>query len=136
MPHSTEHVLRQMRRHMPPENLFPDIWSHIAALEARRVRGRAFFAVASVVALFVLVLVVAAAAVTEIARSEFPQYVSLVFSDGGAVVSSWKDLALLLVESLPLSGITAATAALLVSLGGVKYIIRTVNTPLVFTYTA
>ncbi|HTK04069.1 MAG TPA: hypothetical protein VL500_00635 [Candidatus Eisenbacteria bacterium] len=50
---------------------------------------------------------------TSLAESGFGQYLSLLFSDGGTVMSAWQDFGFALMESLPAAGIAACLAALL-----------------------
>jgi hypothetical protein len=48
------------------------------------------------------------------AQSGFLQYISLMFSDGGTLMSAWKDFLLVLAESLPLFETAVFLAALTV----------------------
>ena len=49
-----------------------------------------------------------------LASSGFYNYLSLLWSDGGAPASYWQELLLSLVESLPLLGLTAFLAVVLI----------------------
>ena len=50
--------------------------------------------------------------VQAISQSGFGQYVSLVFSDGGVVLSYWKEFLFSLVESIPVTGVILCLGAM------------------------
>ncbi|MBU6390214.1 hypothetical protein KGQ31_01555 [Patescibacteria group bacterium] len=82
-----------------------------ARLRNTRVKVTLYFSsVALSLAAFVPSLIYAMQGFTQ---SEFSDYLSLVFSDTGTVMASWKAFGLSLVESLPLVGVTLALATFL-----------------------
>ena len=109
--------------HSPSEGLFRVVMARIADAEIRQARTRSLlFGVLTVVSLAVAV-VMFGYAVQEFAQSEFLQYFSLVFSDAGAVLASWKEFILLLAESVPLTGLILALVATFVSFSSIKAVI-------------
>jgi len=50
--------------------------------------------------------------VRAISQSGFGQYVSLVFSDGGVVMSYWKEFLFSLMESMPIMGVVLCLGAI------------------------
>jgi hypothetical protein len=61
----------------------------------------------------VIFVVVGHDTLSEIATSGFGQYLSLVFSNGGVVMSDWRNFAWIIVESAPVTGL-----ALCLGIGG------------------
>lgn len=79
------------------------IEAHIQRVARMRLAFVSGFGLISLGGLYFLGSVV----VRTIAQSEFWQYISLFFSNGGDLVFYWKELMLSLVESMPLFGITS-----------------------------
>jgi hypothetical protein len=71
-------------------------------------------------------------AAREIAVSNFPSYVSLLFSDAGSLALVWKEFLFSLVESLPLLGLTLAAAAVFALLISIRLGIRYTKVPMRF----
>lgn len=68
----------------------------------------------------------------QLGQSGFGYYFALLFSDGGSLVASWKELLLTITESLPLFGLTvflAAVWALLESIKGLLTNYRNMSLP-------
>lgn len=68
-------------------------------------------------------------ALQDLSGSAFVSYLSLLFTDGGAVIANWKSLALLLAESAPVTGLTLAFAAMFALLASVRWFGRYVDSP-------
>lgn len=60
-------------------------------------------------------------------QSGFYEYISLLFSDSGTVLVSWKAFALSLIESLPFIEMTIFLAAVFAFLFSVKSVIGNIN---------
>ena len=71
---------------------------------------------------------------TELAASGFYQYISLLQTDWTIALTSWKELSLSLLTSLPLTGITIILAVILALLAATRTAVRTA--PLAFHYVA
>lgn len=109
-----ENLFALMKAPEPPEGLAGKILGRIDAERRRKalVRRIALFtagAIASVAAFVPAFL----AARTSLTESGFGQYLSLLFSDGGAVLAAWQDFGFALLESLPAVALAACLAALL-----------------------
>jgi len=59
-------------------------------------------------------------AVQSFSNSAFASYWSLVFTDSGAAFSNWQTLALSIIESVPLLGVTLVVAAVFAFLASLK----------------
>lgn len=64
----------------------------------------------------------------EFSQSGFYEYLSLLFSDSGAVLASWREFTLSLIESLPITEIAIFLAAVFVFLVSAKLAIRNIYT--------
>lgn len=60
----------------------------------------------------------------EFAQSEFYQFFSLLFSDGGLVMQYWQDFSLALLESVPVISIVMLLGTSLVFLWSLKHLAR------------
>ena len=104
----------------PNPSLSMHIWSLVCAREARVIRIKSWcYATVGVLSLGWLIV-----AVKELAKaftqSGFYEYLSLAFSDGGAVVSYWKEFALTLADSLPVTSIILCLVAVFMLLVSIK----------------
>ena len=86
----------------PPEKLYRDILTRIGR-EKRRI-ARIQFALSGITAIISVIALVPAGfyAFREFYQSEFYQYLSAIFSDGGIALAYWKEFLLSLAESAPL----------------------------------
>ena len=118
--------------HNPSEGLFRVVMARIADAEIRQARTRSLLFGVLTVASLAVAVVMFGYAVQEFAQSEFLQYFSLVFSDAGAVLASWKEFILLLAESAPLTGVIVASVAFFIFLNSMKFAIKNANSPFSF----
>ncbi len=82
-------------------------------LEARAwFAGSVFVGLASIAGIFLSVQYT----IQEVYLSNFYQYLSLIFTDGGSILPYYKDFILTLAESIPLVGITAMLALVVILL--------------------
>ena len=99
----------------PKENLSLDIWTRILKRKKQAIRFRLYaFSSLGIISLFSFVPVFKAL-FTEFAQSGFSDYLSLAFSNGSSLVVYWKDLALSLVESLPIFDVVLSFGIVLFS---------------------
>lgn len=110
----------------PPERLYLGILARIEREKRRIARIRlAFFGIvagaslASIIPSFQYVM-------REFAQSGFYEYLSLLFSDSGAVLASWREFALSLAESLPITEITIFLVMVFVFLVSAKLAIKNI----------
>ncbi|MCX6788632.1 MAG: hypothetical protein WCO21_03230 [bacterium] len=112
----------------PPEQLFHDTMLRIDA-KKRRVAMYArigFFGVTSATALLVLAPIWNGFYV-ELTQSGFSQLSSLIFSDGGTIMTYWQDFILSLAESLPILSAIGLVGSVLLFLVSTERLIRNVR---------
>lgn len=116
-----------MRKNIePPEGLYLGILARIER-EKRRIAviRLAFFGVVAVASLAAIIPSFQYVA-REFAQSGFYKYLSLLFSDSGAVLASWREFALSLAESLPITEITIFLTTIFVFLVSAKLAIKSI----------
>lgn len=64
---------------------------------------------------------------SDLIHSGFYEYFSLIFSDGGAMLSYWKELSFSLAESLPTMSIVFTLSMLFICFLSLKYLIKQIN---------
>lgn len=114
-----------MKEIEPPRGICERILVRIASIQ-RRIARIKFGALVLVIATTGAVAVpVFQYASEELSQSRFMQYLSLVFSDGGTLLSAWQEFALSLGESLPALGIAAVLITSFIFLGALFLASRT-----------
>jgi hypothetical protein len=114
----------QKLAHKPKAELSDNIWDQIVVREKRLIRIKLYiFSLAGFLAMAGLVPAFKAL-FAEFTQSGFYEYFSLVFSSGGNLFSYWKDLALSLVESLPILNIIFSFSLIFVFLLSVRYVLK------------
>jgi len=68
-----------------------------------------------------------ASTITILNEGGFWQYLSLLFSDFGAILASWQPYALSLLEVLPVTGLIILLSATLLILNSLKYFVEALN---------
>ncbi|MDP2655107.1 MAG: hypothetical protein Q8P17_00905 [bacterium] len=91
------------------------------------VKKRLILFSATVLASVGILIPVAGAFQAEFVQSDFSQFLSLMFSDLGAVTANWQDFGLALLESLPAAGLIAFLATTLVLLWSLKHLAQAIN---------
>lgn len=123
-----ENLFKLAATPLPPDDLADRIIGRIA-VERRRatlLRRIAFFSVGAVASMSAFVPAVLALR-TAVAESGFAQYLSLLFSDGGAVAAAWQDFAYALMESLPAAASAACLSALMLLIASLTFLSRDVR---------
>lgn len=112
----------------PPQNMLGSIMMKIQKREVREARIR--FALTSLTSVISVVAMVFAFqyASQEFSQTGISQYFSLLFSDSGIIITYWKEFAMIIAETLPVTGIVAILLAVLTLVGSVKVAIKNVNT--------
>jgi hypothetical protein len=95
----------------PPKGLGGRIMNIINVEEKRLARIRAWAFGSSTVASFGLSMWTVVYLIKSANESGFWQYLSLIFSENGAVLAYWRELSLALVESLPIASLIIFLAA-------------------------
>ena len=98
----------------PNEPLSDAIWEHIVKIDQRRRRTAAWIYASVSVLSFAALFPVISELITEIAKSGFSEYVSVAFSDTAVLGTYWKELALSIVDALPVTTLIVSFALLFV----------------------
>lgn len=123
-----EKIFQKLGQIEVPEGLGGKIMAKIEAQKIRSAKTRfVFLAITAVASVFAAVPALQYAA-REFYQSGFYQYFSLLFSDGGAVMASWKEFALSLAESLPLLGATVFLSIVFILLGSIRLAVKNMKT--------
>jgi len=64
---------------------------------------------------------------SDLAHSGFYEYFSLIFSDGGSMLTYWKELSFSLAESLPIMSIIFTLSIVFVCFLSLKYLLRQID---------
>ena len=111
----------------PPAGLRERILTRIAVAKRRVARIRlALFLLVAMVSLFLLILALSVAQ-NALKTTGFPQYFSLLFSDGALVLAYWKEFAYSLAESIPALESAFVLSALLVFLWSLRVLATNVK---------
>ena len=104
--------------------LAQNIWNTITKREKRNTQIKlwvfssvGFVSFAGLVPVFKILL-------SELSQSGFYEYASLAFSDTGLLLSSWKELAFSLIESLPIMSIVFTLTLLFTVFLSMKYVAK------------
>jgi len=113
----------------PPDRLFSAVLGRIdrerlGSLLARRAASLVIAALS-----FASFAAASAYSVGRLRQSGAGQYLSLLVSDGGAVLLFWRDYVQSLAEAMPLAGIAACLLSLFIFLGALKVSARYLNGP-------
>lgn len=112
-------IFEYLEKKEPAEHLLGKIVSEIR-LEREKREKRKFFTGTAFFTVSIFAFIPAIKYfISEIARSGFSEYISLLFSDTGAIAIYWKEFGLVLLESMPIFAIACVLAViftLLVSL--------------------
>ena len=85
-----------------PERVFSAVLKRIEDRKTKQEHAKAF--AHGLLAIIAVIAIVPAISyfISEATQSGFLQYLSLVFSDGSAILSDWKDLTMSILESIPI----------------------------------
>ena len=117
----------QKAKYGQDSNLEETVWSSIAASERRGAKLRLWiFSLLGLVSLGGLVPAVSVL-LNNLTQSGFYEYFSLIFSDSGAVLASWKEFIFSLAESLPLLSIIYTLSLIFVFFLSLRYAMKQVG---------
>ncbi len=106
----------------PPAGLFNKIMARIREEELLlSVRKRLLLFSAVILASVGILIPAAGAFQAEFAQSDFSHFLSLMFSDLGAVTANWQDFGLALLESLPATSLIAFLFVIFILLWSLKH---------------
>ncbi len=118
-----------------PENLYSTVILRIDSEKRKSAKRRLFYTSGAILISVVAFVEASASMLGSLARSGFYNYFSLIFSDGFALVSSWKEFVFSLVESFSVSEFIVLLSIVFVVLISVKILIKNykiIYTPLKF----
>lgn len=107
-----------------PEGLRTKVFTLIQKEELRRARILAFSALVLLFSSMIGGVFAIKYLVQSISQSGFYSYLLLLFSDPDVILTSWKELMLLLAESAPLAAITFFLLALVPLLASVRTLVK------------
>lgn len=112
----------------PPAGLFNKIMASIREEKLLlSIKKRLILFSAVILASVGILIPVVGAFQAEFSQSGFSQFLSLMFSDLGAVIANWQDFGLALLESLPATSLIAFLATLLVLLWSLKHFAQAIK---------
>lgn len=112
----------------PSTRLLGKILSHIEDTKIRKARMHLFFTGLASLASFAAIFPALNYFTEEFSQSGFYGYLSLIFSDGGILIASWKEFSLALAESMPVLGTIAILSVVLVLLVSVQLALKNMKT--------
>lgn len=116
-------------RYVPDPGLSNDIWENIVFRENRKIRLKlwtfAFIGFSSLAGLFPVIKTL----LNDLSKSGFYEYMSLAFSNNGALTNYWKDFLLLLGESMPSISILFSLFLVFIFLLSVKFTVKQISKP-------
>ena len=107
-----------------PERIFTTVTTRIQ--HSRRVQTRIYGSIHGVLIIGAIVAFIPAIKYlnTESVQSGFSTYTSLILSDGGLVLSNWKDFGLSIAESLPIMSTATCLTILLILTNSIRRGVR------------
>lgn len=111
-----EKLFQNLERLEPSEKLRARILARIDFKIKRFATIRLVFSALATTASLVAVIPSFQYATREFSQSGFYRYFSLIFSDSGAVIASWREFSLSLIESLPITEAVIFLATIFASL--------------------
>jgi len=120
-----EKIFTNLKSPEPPENLFNKVMSRIRQ-EKNLLTVKRRMAVFSAGLISSAVAIIASFRVveSEMIKSGFIQFASLIFSDMGTVLSNWQNFVLALLESLPVVSIAVFLLTIFAFLQSLKFLAR------------
>ena len=89
----------------PQDDLEARVFACIEAAQAKKTRTQKIVWMTTSVIFSLVVVLTGIRAISNIASSNLSDYVSLVFSDTSSALSLWKEISILIIESLPIIAI-------------------------------
>jgi hypothetical protein len=120
MTNKFEKILKNTYEIEPPEGLFGKILARINLAKRRSATARAVFFGAVTVASLAVIIPIFQSFIQIFSQSSFYQYFSLIFSDGQTILLYWKEFALSLVESLPITELIILSSIIFILLGSIR----------------
>lgn len=110
-----------------PEGLQNSVLMRIERVQIRRARVRFFVMGGSMIVLFVLALPAFQYMAGELNASGFTTYLSVLFSNSNIAFANWKEFGLVLLESLPVFGLSVFLVVAFGFFGTLRGAVKNVN---------
>lgn len=128
-----EKLFQSLRHIEPPQELYGGIVARITREQRHRAIIRLFFLGFAVLLSFAALIPTFRYLSNDFYQSGSYQYLSLIFSDGGMLISYWKEFMLSIAESLPIISIAAFLSILFIMLGSLKLAAQNIKTAFLST---
>ncbi|MFA6295152.1 MAG: hypothetical protein WC666_01870 [Candidatus Paceibacterota bacterium] len=132
---SYKQFFNTMLEEKPSPALFEQIMNKIADMETRRLRIRTTTHGITVITAFALLIPTTSNFFSNIAQSEFMQYVSLLISDWSTLINSWKDILLSIAGSWPFVWSILLLGAFIVFINSLRRLVINASTLSTYKHT-
>ena len=129
-------IFRNLAPIEPRAELAMVVLGHIRNAERRAARLRLVFLGGTTIASLAAFFPAFQYTSEEFAHTSFWEYLSLVFADGGAVLTHWHQLMLLLAESFPIFATTVVLLFVFILLGSVRLALQSARIAFLPTYSS
>jgi len=114
-------------KYEPAQNLAFSVWHKVTLRERRITQFKLWALVSASLASLAGLVPAFQILANDLAHSGFYEYFSLIFSDGGSMFSSWRELSLSIAESLPTMSIIFILSLLFVCFLSLKYLAKLIG---------
>ncbi len=122
-------ILLQKERYEPHSGLAEQTWGYLVARQERVRKIKLWvISIASIISLSGLIQMLKILS-EDITRSGLYEYLSLLFSDGGAIMSLWREFLYSVAESLPLETIALSLTLLFLFSLSLRYMSKQIMRP-------
>ena len=119
--------LMQQTIYISETDLSEKIWQTILNRQQKNTRSKVWvFSIISIASSALLIPIIKSI-LQDTAQSGFYEYISLAFSGGGVLSSSWKEVAGSIADSFPISTVALSFSIICILLFSVRYILREMN---------
>jgi hypothetical protein len=117
----------QKAKHESDSELVSTVWSAIVLRDKKITRIKLWIFACAGFASLAGLLPAIKILFTDLAKSGLYEYFSLIFSDGGSIISYWKEFIFSLAESLPIMSMIFALSLTFVFFLSLRYVIKQID---------
>jgi hypothetical protein len=107
-----------------PEDLYTAVIFRLSVEQRRAIKRRFWIAATSLVASVVAAVSAVFVLATSLSQSGFWKFVSLIFSDGGTVMTYWQQFSLSLLESFSVPEMVVSLACIFAVMISMKFLLK------------
>lgn len=107
-----------------PEDLYKGVLLRLTIEQGRAVKRRFAIAAASLVASVTAAVVAVLALASSLTASGFWKFISLIFTDGGTVVTYWQQFSLSLLESFSMTEMVVSLACIFAVILSIRFMLK------------